>query len=361
MAAVVGARARAGRGTTGSRGGRRRRLARRHGAARGGGRAPGWSRSRPGRARRGGPPRAGRGRRRAAPPPSPSATPTASTRRRSSRRLVAPILAGRADYVVGSRFRGTIRRMRPHRRLGNRVLTGVLRLVARRPLTDGQSGYRALSRGGGARRRDRPRLQLRAGADARPAGQGLRLRGGADRLRVPRARALVRAPRALPAPGRPGGPPGAERRARALAPSVLDDVAREAQPGGGPGVVVERRRPRPRQSTAAQAIARAWWALSCTNRPWRPRVSRAGWDGGPARRGAARWSSLPARRMGYALAQAHHLDPGRPRAAVGRTRTRPSAATRPSSSSPAVHSASPASHGISAHSTVRPGGSSPSR
>ncbi len=60
-------------------------------------------------------------------------------------RLVAPILAGDADYVVGSRFAGDIRRMLAHRRLGNRVLTTALRFVARVPLTDGQSGYRALS------------------------------------------------------------------------------------------------------------------------------------------------------------------------------------------------------------------------
>jgi glycosyltransferase involved in cell wall biosynthesis len=59
--------------------------------------------------------------------------------------LVAPILAGRADYVVGSRFSGRIDRMRPHRRLGNRLLTSALAWVARQPLTDGQSGYRALS------------------------------------------------------------------------------------------------------------------------------------------------------------------------------------------------------------------------
>jgi hypothetical protein len=59
--------------------------------------------------------------------------------------MVAPILAGRADYVVGSRFRGRIRHMRPHRRAGNLVLTRLLRIVARRPLSDGQSGYRALS------------------------------------------------------------------------------------------------------------------------------------------------------------------------------------------------------------------------
>jgi glycosyltransferase involved in cell wall biosynthesis len=59
--------------------------------------------------------------------------------------MVAPILAGAADYVVGSRFAGDIRRMLPHRRFGNRVLTIALAWVARRPITDGQSGYRALS------------------------------------------------------------------------------------------------------------------------------------------------------------------------------------------------------------------------
>jgi hypothetical protein len=60
-------------------------------------------------------------------------------------RLVAPILEGRADYVVGSRFAGEIRRMLPQRRLGNLALTGLLRYVARAPIGDGQSGFRALS------------------------------------------------------------------------------------------------------------------------------------------------------------------------------------------------------------------------
>jgi len=60
--------------------------------------------------------------------------------------VVAPVLAGVADYVVGSRFRGGRTRMRPHRRLGNLVLTGWLRALTRRPdLTDGQSGFRAFS------------------------------------------------------------------------------------------------------------------------------------------------------------------------------------------------------------------------
>jgi glycosyltransferase involved in cell wall biosynthesis len=61
-------------------------------------------------------------------------------------RMTAPILAGDADYVIGSRFDGDIQRMLPHRRFGNRVLTHLLRFVARTRVNDGQSGYRALSR-----------------------------------------------------------------------------------------------------------------------------------------------------------------------------------------------------------------------
>lgn len=60
-------------------------------------------------------------------------------------RLVRPILAGHADYVVGSRFTGDIRRMLPHRRAGNRALTWALRALTGAAITDGQSGYRALS------------------------------------------------------------------------------------------------------------------------------------------------------------------------------------------------------------------------
>ncbi len=59
--------------------------------------------------------------------------------------VVAPILDGDADYVIGSRFLGRIDHMRPHRRFGNHVLTRCLQLVARQRITDGQSGYRALS------------------------------------------------------------------------------------------------------------------------------------------------------------------------------------------------------------------------
>lgn len=60
--------------------------------------------------------------------------------------VLAPILAGEADYVVGSRFAGEIGRMLPHRRFGNQVLTRWVRwLTRRRDLTDGQSGCRAFS------------------------------------------------------------------------------------------------------------------------------------------------------------------------------------------------------------------------
>ena len=60
-------------------------------------------------------------------------------------RLIEPIIADEADYVVGSRFRGEIGRMLRTRRFGNHALTIGLRVLARVPITDGQSGFRALS------------------------------------------------------------------------------------------------------------------------------------------------------------------------------------------------------------------------
>jgi len=64
--------------------------------------------------------------------------------------VVAPILDGRADYVVGSRFAGRIDRMLVRRRIGNAVLTAWMRRLTGLPLTDGQSGFRALSRAAAA-------------------------------------------------------------------------------------------------------------------------------------------------------------------------------------------------------------------
>ncbi|MEM7340505.1 MAG: glycosyltransferase [Actinomycetota bacterium] len=64
--------------------------------------------------------------------------------------LIGPILDGSADYVAGSRFLGTIEHMHPHRRFGNIVLTRLLSIVARRRISDGQTGYRAFSPGAAA-------------------------------------------------------------------------------------------------------------------------------------------------------------------------------------------------------------------
>jgi glycosyltransferase involved in cell wall biosynthesis len=65
--------------------------------------------------------------------------------------IIAPILQGEADYVLGSRFRGTIRGMKLHRRLGNYAFTWLQRALMAavgKPvrLTDGQSGMRAFSK-----------------------------------------------------------------------------------------------------------------------------------------------------------------------------------------------------------------------
>lgn len=61
-------------------------------------------------------------------------------------RLVAPILAGDADYVIGNRFHGgRPRRMGRHRSIGNRLLTIWVRRLTGLAVGDGQSGYRALS------------------------------------------------------------------------------------------------------------------------------------------------------------------------------------------------------------------------
>jgi glycosyltransferase involved in cell wall biosynthesis len=60
--------------------------------------------------------------------------------------LVEPVLAGRAEYVLGSRFLGGVRGMKPYRRLGNHAFTLLLMLLTRCRMTDGQTGMRAFSR-----------------------------------------------------------------------------------------------------------------------------------------------------------------------------------------------------------------------
>ena len=88
--------------------------------------------------------------------------------------MVAPILDGAADYVVGSRFAGDIRRMLPApagRQPGadRGAVVGGPAAHHRRPVRLPGTGAVGGGRGG-----DRPRLQLRPGADARPAGRGAR-------------------------------------------------------------------------------------------------------------------------------------------------------------------------------------------
>jgi hypothetical protein len=62
-------------------------------------------------------------------------------------RVLAPVLAGRAEYVVGSRFLGRREGMTWHRSLANRALSALLgALLGGRVITDGQSGCRAFGR-----------------------------------------------------------------------------------------------------------------------------------------------------------------------------------------------------------------------
>ncbi|WP_312116009.1 glycosyltransferase family 2 protein [Brevibacillus reuszeri] len=61
--------------------------------------------------------------------------------------LVAPLLTEEADYVMGSRFMGTIKGMKWHRRLGNYLFTFLQMILLRQRLQDGQTGMRAFNRG----------------------------------------------------------------------------------------------------------------------------------------------------------------------------------------------------------------------
>lgn len=63
-------------------------------------------------------------------------------------RLVEPILAGRADYVLGSRFLGGdagVRGMKLYRRAGNLAFTVLVSVLCGRRISDGQTGMRAFS------------------------------------------------------------------------------------------------------------------------------------------------------------------------------------------------------------------------
>jgi glycosyltransferase involved in cell wall biosynthesis len=62
-------------------------------------------------------------------------------------KVLAPVLAGQADIVVGSRFHDDDGyRSSPVRRIGIRVLAIVVSLIARQRVTDTTSGFQALNR-----------------------------------------------------------------------------------------------------------------------------------------------------------------------------------------------------------------------
>lgn len=58
-------------------------------------------------------------------------------------RLVEPIAAGRADFVIGSRLKGEHEAASLIRHLGIYVFNGLISVLARRKITDCSSGYRA--------------------------------------------------------------------------------------------------------------------------------------------------------------------------------------------------------------------------
>jgi glycosyltransferase involved in cell wall biosynthesis len=63
--------------------------------------------------------------------------------------VVAPVVAGEADICVGSRFIGEGEyRSTAARRIGIRILAGVVSAIARQRLTDTTSGFQALNRRG---------------------------------------------------------------------------------------------------------------------------------------------------------------------------------------------------------------------
>jgi len=60
--------------------------------------------------------------------------------------LIKPVLEGKADIVLGSRFSGHIEHMAPQKRLGNILATRVTRMASGYPVTDARTGFRAFSR-----------------------------------------------------------------------------------------------------------------------------------------------------------------------------------------------------------------------
>jgi glycosyltransferase involved in cell wall biosynthesis len=60
--------------------------------------------------------------------------------------LLQPILDGKADLVLGSRFKGTIVKMPRLKRLGNKIITLIIRNLMNLDISDSQTGFRAIKR-----------------------------------------------------------------------------------------------------------------------------------------------------------------------------------------------------------------------
>lgn len=65
-------------------------------------------------------------------------------------KLVKPIIEGKADIVLGSRFKGFIEEMPLSKKLGNKIATFVVNFVSNAKLSDAQTGFRAFSRNAAA-------------------------------------------------------------------------------------------------------------------------------------------------------------------------------------------------------------------
>jgi len=63
--------------------------------------------------------------------------------------LLEPVLSGRADLAIGSRYLGGVKyRFSVDRFVGSRLLSGLVRLATRTKITDPTSGFRAVNRRG---------------------------------------------------------------------------------------------------------------------------------------------------------------------------------------------------------------------
>lgn len=60
--------------------------------------------------------------------------------------LIRPIVEGKADFVLGSRTKGSIEHMPIQKKIGNRLATFITRQVSGLPVSDAQSGFRAFTK-----------------------------------------------------------------------------------------------------------------------------------------------------------------------------------------------------------------------